>query len=138
MRSIISFCLLIFFFAVGCQEVVSTNENNGIVFQTVNNSFYTSDSIKVFIQNNTFSDFEIGLRCGKYLEMYYQKKENNTWSNNFWFSWMSLECVTHIDTINKFNVFEFTIPPNEIDVSGTYRLILAIDNSVVSNSFEVK
>ena len=138
MKSMIPYSLLIIFVAIGCEEPLSTKGNNQIVFHTTDNSYFTTDSVKVFIKNNTLSDFKIALRCGGYLEMYYQKKENNTWSNNLWFSWMSLTCFTTINTIKKYNAFEFTIPSDEIDVSGTYRLILANDTLIVSNSFEVR
>jgi hypothetical protein len=138
MRITIYPCLFLIFFIIGCEEPLSTNENNQIIFRTTGNSYFITDSVKVFIKNNTLSDFEIALRCGGYLEMYYQRKENNTWSNNLWFSWMSLLCFTAIDTIKKDNTFEFTIPPDEIDISGTYRLMLANDTLIVSNSFEVK
>jgi len=138
MKLMISWSLLIIFFSIGCEGPLSTIENNRIIFRTTSNSYFTTDSIKVFIKNNTLSDFKIALRCGGYLEMYYQKKENNTWSNNLWFSWMSLTCFTTINTIKKYNAFEFTIPSDEIDVSGTYRLILANDTLIVSNSFEVR
>ncbi len=90
MKSIISYSLLIIFFAIGCQEPVSS-DNNQIVFRTKSNSYVTTDSIEVFIDNNMDSNFEIGLRCGEYLEMYYQKKDNNSWSNYLWFSWMSFK-----------------------------------------------
>lgn len=51
---------------------------------------------------------------------------------------MSLKCFTVRDTIETDNTFEFTIPSDEIDVSSTYRLILANDTLNVSNSCEVK
>jgi len=123
---------------MGCQDPISTDEGNGIVLQTTNNSFFTTDSIKVLIENKTYSNFEITLRCGSFLEMYYQKKENDSWSNYLWFSWMSLKCVSDIETIKGHNNFQFMIPSNEINASGTYRLVLANDTSIVSNSFEVK
>lgn len=138
MRIVIYFCLFLIFFVIGCEEPLSTTENNRILFRTTKNSYFTTDSINVFVKNNTFSDFEIALRCGGYLEMYFQKKENDTWSKNLWFSWMSLRCYTAIDTLKKDNTFEFTIPSDEIDIGGTYRLLLANDTSIVSNSFEVK
>lgn len=138
MRVVISYGLLLIFFAIGCGEPLSTTENNRIVFETQTNSYFTTDSITVFIENNTSSKFEIALRCGAYLEMYYQKKGNSTWSEYLWFSWMSLKCPTTFEAVEENNSFKFTIPSQEIDVSGTYRLILANDTSIVSNSFEVE
>ena len=137
MKSIISYSLLIIFFALGCQEPVSS-DNNQIVFRTKSNSYLTTDSIAVFIENDMNSNYEIALRCGSYLEIYYQKKDNGSWSNYLWFSWMSLKCVSVPDTIKGHNNFQFIIPSNEINENGTYRLVLANDNSIISNSFEVK
>ena len=130
-------CLLIISFAVSCQDPVSSDDNK-ITFYTTNNSYLPSDSVTVFIENNMNSNYEIFLRCGAYLEMYYQKKDNNSWSNNLWFSWMSLKCISVPKTIMGHNVFEFIFPSKEIDTTGIYRLILANDTSIVSNTFEIK
>ena len=129
---------MIIFFSIGCQEPLSTTENNRVVFHTSDNSYFTTDSIQVLIENNTHSKFEIALRCGSYLEMYYQRKEKNNWSEKFWFSWMSLKCISLITAIKENHDFQFIIPDNEIDSIGIYRLILANDTSIVSNSFEIK
>jgi hypothetical protein len=99
MRTVIYYSILLIFFAVGCEDSLSTGEDSKITFYTSSDSYSTTDSIKVFIENHTQSNFYISLRCGGYLEMYYQKKEDSTWSKNLWFSWMSLKCVTVIDTI---------------------------------------
>ena len=138
MKTVIYYSLLLIFFTVGCEGPLSTGENNKIVFYTSSNSYSSTDSIPIFIENHTQSNFQVGLRCGKYLEMYYQKKEDSTWSKNVWFSWMSLKCFTAIDTIGNNLSYKFTIPSDEINAHGTYRLILANDTSIVSNSFEIK
>jgi len=77
--------LLLVLLVVGCQDSVSMTENNRIVFYTSSNSYSSTDSIQVIIENHTQSDFGIGLRCGRYIEMSYQKKEDSTWSQNFRF-----------------------------------------------------
>ena len=138
MKVIISCSLLIIFFASCCKVQLSTADNNRVVFHTVKKTFFTTDSIETLIENNSDSNFDIIIRCGSYLEMYYQKKENDTWSENLWFSWMSLACRSTPETIEKNSNFQFIIPSNEINASGTYRLILANDTSLVSNSFEIK
>ena len=138
MKKIFFYFLFVILFTIGCNDLVSTFENDEIVFKTLGNSFSTTDSIKVLIENKTHSDFDIFLRCGGYLEMYYQKKENDSWSNYLWFSWMSLKCVSVLETIKGYNNFQFIIPSDEINESGTYRLVLANDTTIVSNSFEVK
>ena len=137
MRIVIYSGLFLIFISIGCEEPLSTKENNQIVFHTTDNSYFTTDSVKVLIENKSYSDFEVFLRCGG-LAMYYQKKENNSWSNYLWFSWMSLKCVSTSETIKGHNNFQFVIPSNEINVSGTYRLVLANDTLIVSNSFEVR
>ena len=139
MRTVIFYGLLLIFFVVGCEDPLSTAEDNRIIFYTSSNSYSSADSIPIFIENHTQSNFQVGLRCGKYLEMYYQKKEDSTWSKDLWFSWMSLKCLTVIDdTIKNNSIYKFTIPSDEITTNGTYRLILANDTSIVSNSFEIK
>ena len=138
MKKIFYCVLFVILFTVGCKDSISTNENNEIVFQTVNNSFSTTDSIKVLIENKTYADFEVFLKCGGYLEMYYQKKENNSWSSHLWFSWMSLKCLSTTEKIKGNNIFQYIIPFNEINENGTYRLVLANDTSIVSNSFVIK
>ena len=129
--------LFLFFVIVSCESPTST-DNDQIIFHTVGNSFSTTDSIKVVIENRTNSNYNIALRCGIHLEMYYQKKVNDSWSEDLWFSWMTLKCSSVINTIKEDNVFQFIIPSEEISVSGTYRLILANDTLVISNSFEIK
>jgi hypothetical protein len=138
LRIVISYSLLLIFLVVGCEEPLSTGVNGKISFYTSSNYYSTIDSIQVFIENHTQSNLNIGLRCGKYLEMYYQKKEDSTWSKYLWFSWMSMRCVTIIDTIGNNSIYKFSIPSNEINSYGTYRLILANDTAIVSNSFEIK
>ena len=130
-------CLLLVSFTVSCQDPISS-DNNQITFHTRNNSYLTTDSITVFIENDMNSDFEIFLRCGSYLEMYYQKKDNYSWSKYIWFSWMSLKCFSDPATIKAHDIYEFTIPSEEINIIGTYRLILANDTSFISNTFEIK
>ena len=130
-------CLILLFLTFSCKDPISS-DNNQINFRTGNNSYLTTDSIKVFIENDMNSDFEIFLRCGSYLEMYYQKKDNDSWSKNLWFSWMSLKCISVLEKIKRHDTFEFIIPSKEIGTNGTYRLILANDTSIVSNSFEIK
>ena len=138
MRIVIYFGLLLILFVLGCEGPLSTTENNKIVFYTSSNSYSITDSIPVFIENHTQSNFQIGLRCGGYLEMYYQKEEDSTWSKYLWFSWMNMRCATFNDTIGSNSIYKFTIPSDEINTYGTYRLILVNDTSIVSNSFKIK
>jgi hypothetical protein len=131
--------ILLFLIIIGCQNPTSTeNSSNQIIFKTDKTSYSKTDSITVYIENNTNSPFKIFLRCGSYLEMYYQKKENNSWSKNLWFPWMRLYCPSLLDTIKEHNNYKFIFLSDLIDSSGTYRLILSIDTLIVSNSFDIK
>jgi len=138
MRIVIYHCILLIFFVVGCEEPLSTTEDNQVVFHTSSNAYSSIDSIQVFLENNTRNNFEIFLRCGRYLEMYYQKKEDSTWSKNLWFSWMSLKCNTAIYIIEEYKSYKFVIPSDQINAKGTYRLILTNDTLIVSNSFVIQ
>ena len=131
-------CSLFLFFAIVSCESPTSTDNDQIIFRTVENSFSSTDSIRVVIENQTNSNYNIALRCGIHLEMYYQKKENDIWSEDLWFSWMTLKCSSVLNTIKEDNVFQFIIPSEEIIISGTYRLILANDTLLISNSFEIK
>ncbi len=137
MRAALYFSSFVLFVFLSCESPTSTDDNQ-IIFRTVENSFSTTDSIKVIVENRTNSDYKIALRCGYYLEMYYQKRENNIWSKNLWFSWMASKCYSVLYTIKEDNSFQFIIPFEEIGIRGTYRLILATDTLMISNSFEIK
>lgn len=94
------------------------------------------DTIYLKIDNTTDTNFEIALRCGQFLEMFYQKKENNNWSDALFFSYMYLKCPTFIDTIKSNDSFQSLIKVDLFETTGTFRLVL--NNSVSSNSFEIK
>lgn len=137
MKNIFLYGLFFISLILGCSDSISSNENNEIIFHTSSNYFSSKDSIIVLIENKTNSDFKIALRCGSFLEMYYQKKNNDSWSKNLEFSWMTLKCASINKTIKEKEYYQFTIPQNEIDSSGTFRLILSNDFSIKSNSFEI-
>lgn len=122
---------------ISCEEPTSTiNKYNKIVFSTENNSFAKTDSIKISLANKSDSDFIIGLRCGEYLEMVYQRRKKGVWSGNINFWYMTLRCPTIVDSIQSQSIFHYSIEPESFDSSGTYRLL--IGNTIVSNSFEIK
>ena len=120
-----AFFLLLF--VVSCQEPTSIeNSLNNISFRTDKTSYITSDNIKVVLENKSGLDIKIGLRCGIYPEMFYQKKKDNVWSDNFSFRWMLLKCPTVLNTIPSNNVFTYSIEPGMFDTTGTYRLVVDI------------
>lgn len=131
---------------VNCQDPTSTEDSlNKISFLTDKTSYTILDSINIVLENRSNSDIKIGLRCGNYLEMFYQKKEDNVWSDNLWFWWMSLKCTTVIDTIRQNSVFNYSIKSEIFDSTGTYRLVLEYykqieDTKIIkySNSFKIQ
>jgi hypothetical protein len=138
--------ILLSLIIIGCQDP-STTENslNQIKLQTNKSSYSKLDSINIVLDNKSNSDILIGLRCGNYLEMFYQKKEINVWSDNLWFWYMSLRCATVIDTIRQSSVFNYSIKSEIFDSTGTYRLVLEYykqieDTKIIkySNSFEIQ
>ena len=137
---------LLLLIIVNCQNPTSTeNSLNKISFLTDKTSYTILDSINIVLENRSNSDIYIGLRCGNYLEMFYQKKEDNVWSDNLWFWWMSLRCPTVIDSIRPNTVFTYLIKSEIFDTTGTYRLVIdfyeQIEDTMISkfsNTFTIK
>ncbi len=138
--------LIYFILIVSCQNSTSPeNSFNRISFLTNENSYTKLDSINILIENNSAFNIVVALRCGKYLEMFYQKKENNVWSDNVPFRWMTLKCLSVLDTIKSNTVFKHTIKPETFETCGTYRLVLTLhkqssDATITkfSNTFKIK
>jgi len=138
MKTIIHVLLLVLIF-ISCEDPTSnTNNSNPIIFQTVGNSFTTADSIHVIIKNNSDSNLLIGMRCGYLLEMSYQRKEKDVWSDNLYFLHNTYPkgCATRVDSIKAHSAFYYNILPETFDTIGTYRLIL--NDSIISNSFNIQ
>ncbi len=103
------------------------------------------DTINLNLKNNSNFDAAVGLRCGSFLEMFYQKKQDGDWSDNLWFWYMPLLCPTHLDTIERNTTFEYSIPTEIIDSTGTFRLLVDVhilkrdtNVTVFSNTFKIE
>lgn len=146
MVRMLSVTILLFIIVVGCQNSISTgNATDLISFRTDKTSYSISDTIDIILKNESYSKILIGLRCGGYLEMFYQKKEENIWSDNLSFWYMSLRCLTVVDTLESNNIFNYSLESAIFDSTGTYRLVLKyyrssenIERIEYSNSFEIK
>lgn len=121
------------------------NPQTSFGFFTTNTLYTTSDSVVVVLDNQSNSNIIFTRRSGKYLEMYFQKKENNEWSNNLWFWWMSLKSFSKIDTLQSNTIFNYSFTAETFDTTGIYRLVIEFhinkSNSIISkfsNSFEVR
>ncbi len=137
--------ILLFLVLSGCQNPTNTETPiNQINFTTDRTNYSKSDSINIILDNKSDSEFLIGLRCNTYLEMFYQKKENNVWSDDLWLWYMSFRCPTAIDTVEPNNIFNFFIKSEMLDSSGTYRFVLRyhsmenVEAIKYSNSFVIK
>ena len=95
---ILSFALVLSI--IGCQnqptEIRTSSEQ--ISFSTDSSSYVESDTINLSLKNGPSFDLIVYLKCGRFLEMFYQKKVNQDWSDTLWFSYMSLKCLTFSDT----------------------------------------
>ena len=146
MVRMLSVTILLFIIVVGCQNSISTgNATDRISFRSDKTSYSISDTIDIILKNESYSKILIGLRCGGYLEMFYQKKEENIWSDNLSFWYMSLRCLTVVDTLESNNIFNYSLESAIFDSTGTYRLVLKyyrssenIERIEYSNSFEIK
>ena len=97
------------------------------------------------INNKSNFDIVLFLKCGAFLEMSYQKKENNVWSDNSWFWYTSARCLTLPDTLKVDGTFNYSIASEMFESTGEFRLLLdyydPIEDKVVnvySNAFEIK
>jgi len=138
--------ILLLLVIISCKDPFFTeNSHESITLRTDKTSYTRSDSVKIVLWNGSDSDFIIGLRCNEWLEMWYQKKENDCWSDNLWFWYMSFKCPTFVDTLHPNNAFSFSISSEKFKSVGTYRLTRDFNNSIdnmnggiYSNSFEIK
>ena len=141
-----SVCIAILLLFVNCQNQLADKSKSldPINFSTERASYAKSDSINLTLKNDSDGYITIGLRCGRYLEMSYQKKEDDQWSDNLWFGYMSLGCPTMLDTIQASDTFTELLPARRFDTSGTFRLLVTVYKSpldssetIISNSFKV-
>ena len=113
----------------------STNpEMPPISVTTDQNKYLQSDTITVFLKNNSTDVYYFGLRCGGYLEMFYQKLDEGKWSENKWFFYMSLKCYTAPDSLKTGEQFSYKLPAQWFEDSGSFRLVL---NDLYSNTFTI-
>ncbi len=133
---------------IGCDTTPTSNDlsASGISLSTEKTSYARSDSITLYIENKSNRDIELGYRCGyNNLEMYFQKKENGVWSDNLWFDYMSLKCMTLIRKYKKNKTVKHTLAATQFKGSGTFRLIFPVHTQnadsaafLTSNAFEIK
>ena len=119
---------------MGCSTEPSTDKNS-ISLTTTKINYSTSDTIIVRIVNDSDDVYRIGLRCGSYLEMYYQVEVDGNWSEDQWFDYMSLRCATVLDSVLSGEVYEFKLPSSWLHGVGSFRLSM---NEIYSNGFVVE
>ncbi|GBD90446.1 hypothetical protein BMS3Abin04_01163 [bacterium BMS3Abin04] len=143
-----TYLILTFFlvFLNSCESATGVgNSENQVSLKTDKTSYTVSDSINIVLNNNSVNDIIVGLRCGEYLEMDYQQKEGNTWSDNRMFWYMSLGCLTKIDTIKSKQRYDTLLKTELFKVKGIFRLVLRYavtivnkEEKIYSNAFEIR
>lgn len=143
--------VLVMFLFFGCQKN-STGINNSesqIRLTTNKSSYVQSDTIKVTLRNNSDENIVFETRSGCMI-MYYQKYQNDSWSDILYFYCSSLRGPSIADTLRPNASFIQTMPPNIFDSTGTFRLVVKLilpnrmaakpDNEpkIFSNSFTIK
>jgi len=121
------------------------NSENQVSLKTDKTSYTVSDSINIVLNNNSVNNIIVGLRCGEYLEMDYQQKEGDTWSGNRMFWYMSLRCLTKIDTIKSNQKYDTLLKTEFFKVKGIFRLVLRYsltmlnkEEKIYSNAFKIR
>lgn len=138
--------LLIILLLARCEGVNDFHNHNKQISLSTNASLYSeNDTICLSLENKLASSIEIGLRCGDFLEMFYQRKEKDQWSDNMWFGYMSLRCFTVLDTIEANSTFAHSVPAKAFGSTGIFRLLVNYHflnkdtgGVVISNPFEIK
>ncbi|RMF58444.1 MAG: hypothetical protein D6748_08700 [Calditrichaeota bacterium] len=132
---------------LSCQKEKSvlTSQGGDIYFSTDKETYSPSDTLLLTLTNNSENDIEIALRCGLYLEMFYQQKLDGSWSENLWFPFMSLRCPTLTDTVQAMSLYTYPFPADMFDSTGVYRLLLDIYipstqriETLISNDFKIQ
>jgi hypothetical protein len=101
------------------------NNTSPLALSFSKSSYAQSDTIKLSLLNKTDSDVVIGLRCGFYLEMSYQKSVSRHWSENNELWYMSLKCPTHSYTIRPHEKYDFSVPSSRFNSTGIFRLLVS-------------
>ncbi len=131
-RIFLLFSVLFLFF--NCSNT-TTPDTNIVTLNTDKTSYIANDTIAVSIKNNTKDNYNFLLRCGGYLEMFFQKYENGKWSENKWFWFMSLRCPSVVDTLLPSNTFKYKLPVEWFKDTGEFRLQI---NDIYSNNFYIE
>lgn len=134
------YVLALFFFPLlilNCNSHPTENESDGhVLFYTDKTTYSVSDTLNLIVQNNSGTTLIIGLRCAEMLEMYYQQKENDIWSANLLFDYMTLRCLTMMDSVKINSQFRQSVPASIFKSTGTFRLIL--NDEIISSVFDIK
>jgi hypothetical protein len=145
------FCASFFLLVISCQK--DATGINGSVDQikfSTDKSFYTqSDTIEAKLTNNSNVNIIFETRTGC-LIMYYQKKEKDAWSDILYFYFSSLRGPSIADTLKPNSSFTQSMPPNILNSTGTFRLVVDLieiegstsetndDTIIFSNSFRIE
>ncbi|NQT63574.1 MAG: hypothetical protein HQ556_11495 [Candidatus Marinimicrobia bacterium] len=110
-------------------------DRDAVRLSTTKINYLSSDTISVRIDNDSEDIFNFGLRCGGYLEMFYQQKVDGDWSEDQWFFYMSYLCPTLVDSVQTGEYFEYNLPAEWFEDVGTFRLRIG---DLYSKQFQIE
>ncbi len=142
MIKIVAFCLLI-------GMVNSCNKQNSDggtkAFTTDKTEYSMTDSVRVILDNRLDTEVRVGLRCGQHLEMFYQEKTGDSWSDKRMFDYMMLKCLTKQAAIKPGDSYMYVLPAESFKSKGLYRLMIDLyipasesTETITSTSFEIR
>jgi len=118
----------------GCSTEPSA-DNSAVSLVTTRSNYFTSDTVQVKIINESPDTYSFGLRCGEYLEMFYQQKIDVEWSEDKWLFYMSYLCPTLIDSIQTGEDFTYNLPAEWFEEVGTFQISIG---ELYSNKFRIE
>lgn len=145
------FCSSFLLLVISCQkDATGINGSVDHIKLSTDKSYYTqSDTIEAKLTNNSNVNIIFETRTGC-LIMYYQKKEKDGWSDILYFYFSSLRGPSIADTLKPNSSFTQSMPPNILNSTGTFRLVVDLieiegstsgknNNTIVfSNSFKIE
>jgi len=120
------------------------NSNGPLGLSFSKSTFTESDTITLTFMNKSDSDISIGLRCGHYPEMVYQKSDKGSWSENKEMAYSMLKCPTRLYTIKPHEKYSINMAASMFNSKGRFRLLVSYTISaennptITSEAFEIK
>lgn len=136
--------LMLVFLGDCTKNSTSLTDNQEIQLYSDQTTYQLSnDTINISLENHSDNIIELGLRCNAFLEMEYQKYENDVWSDAI--SYLFILCPTFPDTLKIGDTYSEKLETDIFNSKDTYRFLLNIyipemDSTkyIYSNSFKLE